>query len=206
MAILPPTIAGPPPASSPGAPSRPISSRWRLPSHRSTVTALLRPNQSLILHRPGHHSRRRDSTPPPSPPASNPHRAALLSRLPRPPRFRALALLGRLPTREPNHLRQRAGVRETCTGAVLPPSGCNRNQTFRRELIRSINTPKRQLETTCKKTRTAAVVRMAVTVIDGSSALGARLRPPWGELTGGEALRMFLAMPAQRNLDARRRA
>jgi hypothetical protein len=39
----------------------------RLPSHRSTVTALLRPNQSLILHRPGHHSRRGNSTLPPSP-------------------------------------------------------------------------------------------------------------------------------------------
>jgi hypothetical protein len=58
MAILPPTIAGPPPASSTGTPSRPISSRWRLPSHRSTVTVLLRPNQGLILHRPGHHSGR----------------------------------------------------------------------------------------------------------------------------------------------------
>jgi hypothetical protein len=69
-----------------------------LPSHRSTVTALLRPNQSLILHRPGHHSRRGNSTPPPSPLASNPHRAALPSRLPHPPRFRALALVGRLPS------------------------------------------------------------------------------------------------------------
>jgi hypothetical protein len=87
MAIPPPTIAGPPPASSPGAPRRPISSRWRLPSHRPTATALLRPNQSLILHRPGHHSRRRDSTPPPSPLPSNPHRAALPSRLPHPRDF-----------------------------------------------------------------------------------------------------------------------
>src|ERR671911_1296187 len=87
MAILPPTIAGPPPASSPGAPSRPISSRWRLLSHRSTVTALLRSNQSLILHRPGHHSRLGNSTPPPSPLASNPHRAALPSRLPHPRDF-----------------------------------------------------------------------------------------------------------------------
>jgi hypothetical protein len=102
MAILPPTIAGPPPASSPGAPSRPISSRRRLPSHRSTVTALLRPNQSLILHRPGHHSHRGNSTPPPSPLASNPHRAALPSRLPHPPRFRALALVGRLPSAPAN--------------------------------------------------------------------------------------------------------
>jgi hypothetical protein len=42
-----------------------------------------------------------------------------------------------------------------------------------------------------KKTRTAAVVRMAVMVIGGSSALGARLRPPWGELTGSVALRML---------------
>ena len=102
MVILPPTITGPPPASSPGAPSRPISSRWRLPSHRSTVTALLRPNQSLILHRPGHHSRRRNSTPPLSPLASNLHRAALPSRLPHPPRFRALALVGRLPSAPAN--------------------------------------------------------------------------------------------------------
>jgi hypothetical protein len=87
MTILPPTSAGPPPTSSPGAPSRPINSRWRLPSHRSTVTARLRPNQSLILHRPGHHSRRGNSTPPPSPLASNPHRAALPSRLPHPRDF-----------------------------------------------------------------------------------------------------------------------
>src|SRR4029450_9400074 len=87
MAIPPPTIAGPPPASSPGAPRRPISSRWRLPSHRPTATALLRPNQSLILHRPGHHSRRGNSTPPPSPPPSNPHSAALPSRLPHPRDF-----------------------------------------------------------------------------------------------------------------------
>jgi hypothetical protein len=57
-----------------------------------------------------------------------------------------------------------------------------------------------------KKTRTAAVVRMAVMVIGGSSALGARLRPPWGELTGSVALRMFLATLAQSKLDARRRA
>src|ERR687898_3217817 len=102
MALQPPTIPAPPPASSPGAPSQPISSRWRLPSHRSTVTALLRPNQSLILHRPGHHSRRRNSTPPPSPLASNPHRAALPSRLPHPPRFRALAFVGRLPSAPAN--------------------------------------------------------------------------------------------------------
>jgi hypothetical protein len=50
-------------------------------------------------HRPGHHSRSGNSTPPPSPLAS---RAALPSRLPHPPRFRALALVGRLPSAPAN--------------------------------------------------------------------------------------------------------
>ena len=70
-------------------------------THRSTLTALLQPNQSLIRHRPRHHSSCGNSTPPSSPLASNPHRAACIEAAPS-PRFRALALVGRLPSAPAN--------------------------------------------------------------------------------------------------------
>ena len=85
--MLPSIVAAQPPASPPRAPRRPISSRWRLPSHHSTASAVFRPNQSPTLHGPSDRSAGGNSTPPPSPLTSNPHSPALPSRLPHPRDF-----------------------------------------------------------------------------------------------------------------------
>jgi hypothetical protein len=85
--VLPSIVAAQPPASPPRAPRRPISSRWRLPSHHSTASAVFRPNQSPTLHGPSDRSAGGNSTPPPSPLTSNPHSPALPSRLPHPRDF-----------------------------------------------------------------------------------------------------------------------
>jgi hypothetical protein len=85
--VLPSIVAAQPPASPPRAPRRPISSRWRLPSHHSTASAVFRPNQSPTLHGPSDRSAGGNSTRPPSPLTSNPHSPALPSRLPHPRDF-----------------------------------------------------------------------------------------------------------------------
>jgi hypothetical protein len=112
--MLPPTIAGPSPALPPRAPRQPLSSRWRLPSHHSTATVPSRPLQSPVPH--GHSDRpaqgKRTSQTSLLP---NPHRAGPASQPAPTPRFRALALLGRLPSACHQHLRRRSGVPETCT-------------------------------------------------------------------------------------------
>ena len=85
--------AGPRPATVSLAPGRPITGRTCLTSHRATLLAGTKPHPNPIRSGYCNHQSRATRAPPSSPLRSNPHRPGS------PPRFRALALLGRLQPR-----------------------------------------------------------------------------------------------------------
>jgi integrase len=114
--------AGPPPASPPRAPSRPIDSRPHLPNHHSTTSAALRPDHSPILVARRDHSPRPNAPPPPSPPTSNLHSTARPHRARHTPAISWLGACRTPPAAPSTRPRHRAGVRLTCTEAVVAGS------------------------------------------------------------------------------------